>query len=53
MEYKDEILEGLTLDSFLGDSSQRYFSSNFKKVFHDMHEIKIENEKLFAFFSIK
>ena len=53
MEYKDTVLRTLTPDSFLGDSSQRYFSSNFKKVFHHINETKIENGKLLACCSVE
>jgi hypothetical protein len=49
----DTILHGLTPDSFLGDSSHRYFSSNFKRVVHHIDEIKIGHNNILANFSIQ
>lgn len=49
----DRIFRGLNPDSFLGDSSQRYFGNSFKKITHHIDEIRVENNVLSAGFSIQ
>lgn len=44
----DEILQDLTLDEYLGDSSQRYFSANYKKTTHYINDVIVKDNILFA-----
>jgi hypothetical protein len=49
----DGIIQVSTPDSLLGDSSQRYFGSNFKKITHLIDEMKVEKGDLVARCSIQ